>query len=779
MADRIPELLSPAGSYEAALAALCGGADAIYLGAAAFGARASAGFSREELGQIIDLYHFYGRRVYVTVNTLVKQDELDGVRDTLRMLSDLHADAVLVQDAGVLALIAREFPSLCVHASTQMALHNAAGARLAQSLGMRRVVLARECTLEAIREVAATGVETEVFVHGAQCVCVSGQCRYSGLIGGRSGNRGRCAQPCRLPYTWRGETRAWLSPRDLCLRDHVRELAEAGVCSLKIEGRLKRPEYVAVVTRAYRNALDALRDGRFAPADRRETEALSQVFSRTFFPGYAFGARDAQVINPERVSSAGIPMGKILRVSAKGGIWLADLQLEKPLHNGDGLQLRGAKEQDIIYSGPETKAGSTATLRLHHPARTGDTVVRIDDEAQLAAARESYRQDALPRVAFDARLTAVPGAPAELTVWDDRARVTVSGDTVQTAQNAPLDEPRARRALEKTGDTAYTLHGLTVTGENAYLPAAALNALRRDALDALRTARIAAHALPAAGPYPPACPPVAHEAIPPRIFAQAADPALCRLLLENGADQVIYAPSDITEPAFSAALSALPADTCVALPVQLTDAELSRLTAQITARNLHIVLGSIGQLAACHAPVMGGEGVPVWNSLSSALLFERGMHWQTLPRELTAREIAAISDQNPAAQLILPVYGRARLMYLNHCPARTALGLSGDRQHCRLCAQGRGCAGECLADRREERFPLLPVRMDAGCLVQLLSCRVRSLGTLAPRNLHWLLDFTLEDTQEALHILQAYRAIRRGEAGDVPCFTERYDRGVE
>ncbi len=169
----------------------------------------------------------------------------------------------------------------------------------------------------------------------------------------------------------------------------------------------------------------------------------------------------------------------------------------------------------------------------------------------------------------------------------------------------------------------------------------------------------------------------------------------------------------------------------------------------------------------------------MWNSLSSALLFERGMHWQTLPRELTAREIAAISDQNPAAQLILPVYGRARLMYLNHCPARTAFGLSGDRQHCRLCAQGRGCAGECLADRREERFPLLPVRMDAGCLVQLLSCRVRSLGTLAPRNLHWLLDFTLEDTQEALHILQAYRAIRRVEAGDVPCFTERYDRGVE
>ena len=476
MAEHIPELLAPAGSYEAAMAALCNGADAIYLGAAAFGARASAGFSQQELKQVIDLYHFYGRRVYVTVNTLVKQRELDGVRDTLRMLSDLRADAVLVQDLGVLSLIAREFPHLCVHASTQMALHNVAGARLARSLGMRRVVLARECTLDAIRAVADTGVETEVFVHGAQCVCVSGQCRYSGLIGGRSGNRGRCAQPCRLPYTWQGDTRAWLSPRDLCLRDQVKALAEAGVCSLKIEGRLKRPEYVAVVTRAYRGALDALRAGRFAPADAAEREALSQVFSRTFFPGYAFGVRDAQVMNPQRVSSAGVDIGTVQRVSRKGDVWLAQVQLSKTLHNGDGLQLRGAREQDIIYSGPETPAGSLATLRLHHPAQTGDAAVRIDDEAQLSAARASYQASALPRIAFDAQLAAQPGQPAVLTVQDDRAQATVSDEIVQSAQNAPLDEDRARRALGKTGDTAYILRDLTVTGENAYLPAAALNA---------------------------------------------------------------------------------------------------------------------------------------------------------------------------------------------------------------------------------------------------------------------------------------------------------------
>lgn len=777
MPEHIPELLSPAGSYEAALAALCNGADAIYLGAAAFGARASAGFSQEELKKVLDLFHFYGRRVYVTVNTLIKQHELSSVRDTLRMLCQAHVDAVLVQDLGVLHLIRTEFPQLCVHASTQMAIHNAAGARVACSLGMQRVVLARECSLETIRSVAATGVETEVFVHGAQCVCVSGQCRYSGLIGGRSGNRGRCAQPCRLPYTWQQDTRAWLSPRDICLRDHIKELSDAGVCSLKIEGRLKRPEYVAVVTRAYRQALDSLAQGAFCKADEAQREALSQVFSRTFFQGYAFGERDARVINAQRVSSAGVMIGKISRVWRKGNLLLAQVQLSKALHNGDMLQLRGAKEQDIIYSGPES--ASTATLRLHHSAQAGDAVVRIDDAHQLAAARASYQPSALPRIPFDAALTAVPDQPARLTVWDDRAQATVLGDIAARAQSAPLDEARARRALEKTGSTAYTLRNLTVSGEDAYLPAATLNALRRDALDQLAQARIAAHQLPAAGSAICAAVPAAQGSNQPQLFAQATDAALCASLLQNGADQVIYAPNDITEPAFSAALALLPAHAWVALPVQLTDDALRRLSATLAQKQLRVCLGSIGQLASCNQPVMTGEGVPVWNQPASNALYAHGAVWQTLPRELTAHEITDIAVQKPAAQLILPVYGRARLMYLNHCPARTALGLSGERSACKLCAQGRGCAGQTLDDRRGEHFPLLPVRTEEGCLVQLLSCQVRSLSTLAPASMHWLLDFTLEDAGEALRILRAYRALRDGQKIEIPCLPERYDKGVE
>ena len=776
MAERLPELLCPAGSREAALAALCNGADALYLGAAAYGARANAGFDRRELEEIIRLCHVYGRRVYVTVNTLVKESELSGVADTLDMLEDLRADAILVQDMGVLSLVRERFPGLRVHASTQMAIHNAAGARLLQRLGVTRAVLARECTLSTIRAVADTGVEAEVFIHGAQCVCVSGQCRYSGLIGGRSGNRGRCAQPCRLPYTWQGKTANWLSPRDNCLRDHLRELARAGAVSLKIEGRLKRPEYVAVVTRQYRGALDALAEGGFAPADSAGREALQQVFNREFFPGYAFGARDAAVINPRRVSSAGVNIGSIVKVWKKNDIYLAEAAISKALHNGDGLQVRGAADQDTVYSGNAVPAGQRAILRLHRPARPGDAVARIDDEAQLAAAWESYTgRDALPRIPFDAELTVRVGMPAQLRVWDDRAQAVAAGETAQPAQSAALDAARARRALEKTGDTCFSLRELTVAGEGAYLPAAALNALRRQALEQLYRARADAWPLPPS--HWPGLPTPKPVRAASRLYAQFTDPGMADALGAAGADILIYSPLDITPEALDAALDRLPGNVWLALPVQLTDVELARIRQAAQGRGLTLCAGSVGQLDGEPMPL--GEGIPCWNHWAARLLRCLGGTAQVLPRELSKGEVEALLAAAPDVDFILPVYGRARLMYLNHCPARTALGLSEDKRGCGLCAKGRGCAGQALTDRRGAEFPLLPVRGDHGCLTQLLSCQVRSLNGLAVKGLGWLLDFTVEPMEEALAVTRAYRRLMDGGDGNIPGSLERFDTGVE
>ena len=362
-----------------------------------------------------------------------------------------------------------------------------------------------------------------------------------------------------------------------------------------------------------------------------------------------------------------------------------------------------------------------------------------------------------------------------MRVWDDRAEAAVSGETAQAAQSAGLDKARARRALEKTGDTCFALRELTVVGEGAYLSAAALNDLRRRALDTLYQARAAAWKLPVS--HWPSLPEPPSLQDTPRLYVQFTDPAMAEALREAGADALIYAPLDITQEALDAALDKLPKDTWIALPVQLTDAELALIRQAAQSRGLTLCAGSVGQLDGTPMPM--GEGVPCWNSRASHLLRRLGGTVQILPRELSKGEIDALLDAAPQAAFILPVYGRARLMYLNHCPARTALGLDGDRQGCDLCGKGKGCLGQCLTDRRGAQFPLLPVRGGDGCLTQLLSCQTRSLNSAARKNISWLLDFTVETIDEALAVTRAYRRLTEGKEAFIPGSLERYDTGVE
>lgn len=278
----LPELLAPAGSMEAVRAAVQNGADAVYLGFGAFHARRGAkNFSAEEMREALLYCRLRGVKTNVTVNTLASDRELPAMLDDVRLLLEAGADALIVQDLGAARRIRQAFPDAVLHASTQMTIHSLAGARAAKELGFSRVVLSRELPLEAIRYITAhAGVETEVFVHGALCMCYSGQCGLSAVIGRRSGNRGLCAQPCRLPYD--GKNNYPMSLKDLCLLPRLRALCEAGVSSLKIEGRMKRPEYVAIVTRIY---AAVLREGR-APT-REEMDTLARVFSRDgFTQGY-------------------------------------------------------------------------------------------------------------------------------------------------------------------------------------------------------------------------------------------------------------------------------------------------------------------------------------------------------------------------------------------------------------------------------------------------------------------------------------------------------------
>lgn len=279
------ELLAPAGSPESARAAVQSGADAIYLGAEAFNARRNAAnFDRETLRITVEDCHLRGVKVYLTVNTLLYDRELEDVADLIRYASAIGVDALLVQDLGVMRLAKQVAPDLPLHASTQMTIHDLEGAKMAADMGMTRVVLSRELSRDQIGYICAhSPVEIEVFVHGALCMCYSGQCFFSSVIGGRSGNRGMCAQPCRLNYGWRGKAnKPLLSLKDMSLAQHMRELDEMGVACAKLEGRMKRPEYVAIVTKVY---ADAIREHRDPTAD--ELERLRLAFSRQgFTDGY-------------------------------------------------------------------------------------------------------------------------------------------------------------------------------------------------------------------------------------------------------------------------------------------------------------------------------------------------------------------------------------------------------------------------------------------------------------------------------------------------------------
>lgn len=774
------ELLAPAGSMEALKAALANGADAIYLGAAAFGARASAGFDENMLKEALSLAHLHRKKIYVTVNILVKERELFDVKKTLALLENLGADAVLVQDLGILKICREEFPSLPVHASTQMALHNAQGVRLLQQLGAKRAVLARECTIPEMKKAANTGMEIEAFCHGAMCVSVSGQCLFSSMIGGRSGNRGRCAQPCRLSYDYQGKQGAFLSPRDLCARDQLKKMADAGVYSFKIEGRLKRPEYVAEVTRSYRNALDAILENRFTPAGQKEKESLIQIFSRGgFTQGYPGTLRDAGIIDPTRVTPIGLPMGRVEKMYQKGGALLCDVKLLRPLHNGDSLEIGS---QEIRYSGPEVKEGQIATLRLRDKVKNGELVRRTEDESQLALARATFEGEKLNQslsIPFDAVLTALPGQPLSLYVTDGESHVSAEGEICQPAANKPLDHDNAGKALSKTGGTPFVLRDLQLYSDGAFAPAAALNALRRDALAQLTDLRIAAHPREeiTGARFPAENKPVSA----PRLIVKTRNAQDIPGLLSMGADHVIYLPRDFREEKLLPLLKAFPENTSLCLPGQLTDGLQRQLKAWAKEYHIPLCLSSPGQLLDAQPQDMAGEGIPVMNGESIRMLAHLRLSSITLSRELSRKEIQDLPVG--ICELILPVYGRTRLMLLNHCPMRTQMGLEKGREQCNLCDKGKGAAGTCLTDRMHAAYPLYPLRLPEGCQIEMLSNLPLHLSPALQgmQPLSFLLDFTDEDLSLQKKIIAHYRALLEGKnppALDIRGMMGRFGEGV-
>lgn len=769
------ENLAPAGNWDALRSAVAAGADAVYLGYAAYSARAGAGnFDEQQLRDAVRFAHLHHVRVHVTVNTLIKDGELAGVVDVLRLLSEIRVDAVLVQDLGVLRMARRCFPDLPIHASTQMAIHNATGVRFCRNQGMTRAVLARECSAAEIALAAKEGIEIEVFGHGAQCVAVSGECLFSSVVGGRSGNRGRCAQPCRLLYTYRGKTAAWLSPRDVCMRDDLPELNKAGVASIKLEGRLKRPEYVATIANSYRNAIDAMDNGHFRKADEAEMTGLRQIFSRGgFMRGYAMGAEDAGLIDPARVSHGGVKIGRVEFAAGN----MARVRLERSLDDGDGLQIRTAQgDAELIYAGHDTEAGQIAVVRLRPDIRTkaGDEVYRLTSEKQLQWARSLV----IPAIPADMALIAYPGKPLALTMTDGESSVTVTGDTVAPAQSRAMSEEDARRSLGKLSDTPFSLRTLTVQTAGAFVPVSALNQLRREACQQLAEARIAAFTRKAGR----------EENADDLIYPDTPDAPSMAIVrtreqadaMQDAADLLVWYPEDFRADALESGLRDMPDGVWLQLPTVCEEKTLD-LLCDFVQRNAGklggIVLGSVGQLGRTwNVPMGAGSGIPVMNRRAAQFLLEQGCRFVTASSELSGAELRTLMQNHPP--VVVPAYGREQLMLLHHCPARTYLGLTKGHAACRMCDQHSpdALAGQTLTDRRGTVYPLLRQRLPEGCLVRLMNAlptnnirRVRQAG-YAP-----MMVLTTENAQEAADV----RAVMDGEMRELEGTSNHWNRPVE
>ena len=482
MTDRIPEILAPCGTPAAFHAALNAGADAMYMALKQFGARAYAdNFTQDELLHALEEAHLHERKIYLTLNTLLKDEELAQVPELLEPLYLAGLDAVLIQDMGLYRLLREAFPLLPLHASTQMNICSVPGARYAKELGFTRVVPARELSLselKAIRDEA--GIEVEAFVHGAMCYCYSGRCYLSSFLGGRSGNRGRCAQPCRRKLN--GEY--LLSMKDLCTLHEVPDLMEAGIDSLKIEGRMKNEYYVAATVDAYKTMVEDVRQGCFTHERAAHyEERMKDIFHRGGFThGYLHQQCGPDMIDPSMPGRAGVPVGEI-RACGKGEI---RIHLCRNVSPKDALEIRlSTEEEPLRLTSPVSgKTGEEVTLKAAGTRRlsTGMTVFRVRN-ASLQQELEDRILNRPPRIPVTLSLTLHAGEPVDLKAEAKGIYVDIKGMRAEKAAARPVTDTVIRDKIGSLSETDFHLKELTIENDGeSFLPAGELKKLRRDVL---------------------------------------------------------------------------------------------------------------------------------------------------------------------------------------------------------------------------------------------------------------------------------------------------------
>lgn len=785
-----PEVLAPAGDREAMEAAVHAGADAVYFGLQGFNARARAtNFDAAALGETMRWLHERGVRGYVTLNTLVFDHELASVEAAVRACAAAGVDAVIVQDLGVAKVARAIAPTLPVHASTQMTVTDASSALLARELGATRVILARELSVDDVAAVhRESGVEVEVFVHGALCISYSGQCLTSEAIGGRSANRGACAQACRLPYELvvdgalvdTGDRAYLLSPEDLEASSLVPDLARAGVSSIKIEGRLKGPAYVGSTTRLYRKAVDAL-DGGTGPSADDRTTAL-QTFTRGSGPGFLAGIDHQRLVEARACDHRGLLLGTSGAVSKRGNkTWLA-VKLEAPVARGDGVLFEGGwgsehelggRVWSITQNGRDVESASAGAVELWlgPDVRVGEIasssrVFKTNDPALEKRITASLRNER--RVRLDLRISGDFGAPFVLegtTATNQHARV--EGDApVTRAEKAPLDRATLEEKLGKLGETTFALGTLTVDlPEGAILPLSSLNRARR-ALTAALGARQSLHETTNVQ-----CTDMVDRAAPPlRTAAKAGLFVLCRdvaqahAAIDAGAEGVYLDFLELTGTGDALrALRARGAFVGVAPPRIRKPGEekIDKYVASLAPDALLVRgLGALREIAAAKLArpfvAIGDFSLNVTNRITAEEVLARGLDAFTPSFDLDAAQLGALVSTPFGRWAEVVIHHPIALFHMEHCVIAALLSDGKDHRTC-----GRPCEKHRISVRDRAGMDH-PVEADVGCRNTVFHAKPQSAVELLPSLAkagvsRFRIELVRESADDVRRLVDAYR----------------------
>lgn len=811
------ELLAPAGSYEAFVAAVQNGCDAVYLGGRVFGARAyAANFDKKTMEKAIDYAHIRGVKVYVTINTLVKDNERMDLLEYVLELYIMGVDAVIVQDLGVVKILQDSFKDLEIHGSTQMTLHNSEGIRLLYDRGIKRVVLARELNLDEIAVIAKnTEADLEVFIHGALCYSYSGQCLMSSFIGGRSGNRGRCAQPCRKQYEIikldknqkRNPPLFHLSMRDLNTLENVGKIIDSGVVSFKIEGRMKRSQYVASIVRSYRKGIDNYLSQRKELKDERIMKEVTQIFNRKFTKGYILDSNKNEILNIEKPNNRGLFLGEVENYDAKRRCFT--IKLLEDLKQGDGIEIWSRSRESVggiinkLYIDNrlthEGKKNSVVDIEISGRIEDGDKVYKTLNVELMKSLERTYEGITENRkIPIWGELKVELGMPLKLYIWDADGNTVYkeSQEIVEKARNVALKEEKIIENLSKLGNTPFYLKDIRIELQmNVAVAIASINKVRRDAIEDLMNIRknkkkregkiINTGFLSRKRP-------ALREGLAagdiPKLMVKVDRIQQLEHVLEEGVDRIYYGGVQTLKNAIEIC-RAKNIEIFFKSPTILKDEESKILQRILKERIVDGVLaGELGIINfaknTLKVPVLADTSFNIMNSSTVSFLEEIGVDGISLSTELDLKNIQNL-EINKNLEVETIVYGKLPIMTTETCPL---IGSNHCKHQCFKCKEKTNHYIWGLKDIKNIIFPF--TRDDWGRTIIIngnplyMMDKIQDLANLRINN--YRLEFTDEDPKKIIKIIRGYKNNikqyfhmdnRDGQYGDVELGIQGFTRG--